>query len=197
MIRNLIFTAATFATLVMTSGPMTQSAQGQNIRNFVLSNGGAFDNNFDDYDILRRAIVTANLLPALNDSAANLTLFAPDDLGFILLARDFGYKGFNEREAWNFLVGVLTDVGGGDPIPPLTTILLYHVVGQDMDVFQVIFANEISTLEGSALTVRNFNRLGDLSPTQTDPRLFTPLNLMFDNGKVHGINRVLLPFNPF
>lgn len=171
MIRNLLTLASLAVLLAMPASMMqttqAQTTQPQTIRNFVLSNGGVFDNNFDDYDILRRAIVTADLLPALNDPAANLTLFAPDDSGFILLARDFGYDGFNEREAWEFLVQVLTDVGGGNPIPPLTTVLLYHVVGQDLDVFQVIFANEITTLEGSNLSVRNFNRLGDLSPTQT------------------------------
>ena len=45
------------------------------------------------------------------------------------LARDLGYTapGYDEAGAFAYIVEQLTVLGGGDPIPVLTDVLLYHV----------------------------------------------------------------------
>ena len=62
----------------------------------VAQSGGEFDSNRYDYDILLNAVLTVGLqgdLAPLADETANLTVFAPNDIGFIRLARDLGYAG--------------------------------------------------------------------------------------------------------
>jgi len=86
------------------------------------------------------AVVTAGLDGALADPAASLTVFAPNDRGFVRLARDLGFEGRGEEEAWLFLVDALAALGGGDPIPVLTDVLLYHVVPARVTVFDFVIA---------------------------------------------------------
>jgi uncharacterized surface protein with fasciclin (FAS1) repeats len=62
----------------------------------------------------------------VSNPTANLTVFAPNDRAFVRLARDLGFTGTTEAAAWQFLVGALTQLGNGDPIPVLTNVLLYH-----------------------------------------------------------------------
>src|SRR5690606_8310685 len=93
-----------------------QPASAQTITEIVARSGGTFDRNLLDYDILLNAVITADLADVLDDPNSDVTVFAPNDLGFILTARDLGYRGFSEQGAWEFLVEALTELGGGDPI---------------------------------------------------------------------------------
>ena len=111
------------------------------ITDIVLQSGGDFDDNPRDFDILLNAVVTADLAGVLADPEATLTVFAPNDRAFMRLATDLGFEskgGYDEEAVWNFIVGALTDLGGGDPIPVLTDVLTYHVAGGDIDVFGFI-----------------------------------------------------------
>lgn len=173
----------------------TSQASGQTINKFLTDRGGRLDSDFFDHDILRKAIATAGLTSALQNKEAKLTLFAPNDLAFVVLARDLGYEGFDERGVWNYLVEQLTVIGEGDPIAPLTNILLYHVAPDELNLLDVITSREIDTLLEVPFSVRGFTRLVDKEPDLTDPRLFFPLNYRYSNGIVHGINRVLLPLD--
>ncbi|MEM9411989.1 MAG: fasciclin domain-containing protein [Planctomycetota bacterium] len=171
--------------------------QGQTIARFLADNGGAFDDKPTDYDILRRAVGTAGLVDALQNREAKLTLFAPNDRAFTRLARDLGFEGVSDEQAvWRFLVQQLTLLGEGDPIGPLTNILLYHVAPTDIDIVDFINAQEVVTLfEGSTFEVSNFVRIVDKDPEIKNARLFSPLNVKYSNGTVHGISRVLLPLD--
>lgn len=175
--------------------PSTASARGSDtLTDLVAASGGAFDQNLFDYDILLNAVLAAGLDTALADPTFDGTLFAPNDLAFIFLARDLGYTGFSEDEAFTTIVDALTGLGGGDPIPLLTDILLYHVSPDNLRPLQVIFANSIDTLQGATITPRLI-RLQDNEPDLRDPFLFIPLNVRASNGRLHTITRVLLPID--
>lgn len=163
------------------------------ITEIVAASGGRFDRNWNDYDILLNAVQAAGLGGALGDPAARLTVFAPDDLAFVLLARDLGYGGWDEQGAWDHLVAALTSLGGGDPIPVLTDVLRYHVSPGVLRPLDVLRAREIPTLLGPAIGRRGIS-LVDAEPDLRDPRLdLFALDRRASNGVVHGITRVLVP----
>ena len=165
------------------------------IAGIVAASGSSFDRNPWDYDVLLKAVQTAGLVDALNDPAAQLTVFAPNDRAFVLLARDLGFGGWDEAAAWDFLVGALTALGGGDPIPVLTQVLQYHVVPGIYRPLAVVFARELPTLLGPTIGVRLI-QLVDKDPDIKNPLLnLFALDLRASNGVVHGITRVLLPVN--
>ncbi|MFN0060387.1 MAG: fasciclin domain-containing protein [Planctomycetota bacterium] len=174
-------------------------ARAQTITDIVAASGGEgmFDSNRFDYDILLNAVLAADLAGALGDPTASFTVFAPNDLAFVRLARDLGYAGTDESGAWSFLVSTLTDLGGGDPIPLLTNVLLYHVVPEEVTPFQLIlltlFDEEIPTLLSGATIDPFFFVLRDNEPGLSNPRVTFPFNVLADNGRIHTINRVLIP----
>ncbi len=166
------------------------------ITEIVAASGGEFDRNRFDYDILLNAVVTADLVEALNGPNDDLTVFAPNDGAFIRLARDLGYHEYDEEGAWNFLVDALTTLGSGEPIPVLTDVLLYHVVPKRIDVFSFIYKaakrKSIPTLLGPAVKPFFFG-LKDNEPDLRNPKLTFPINVRASNGYVHSLNRVLIP----
>lgn len=171
------------------------SAQSRTLTEIVAASGGEFDRNGRDYDILLRAVqAVPGIAAALNNCEDSLTLFAPNDLAFVRLARDLGYDGNDEEGSFNAIVAALTRIGNGDPIPVLRTVLLYHVAPRDLSPFQVLFAREIVTLQGGVIRPFFFV-LRDNDPDFRDPFLTWPINVRACNGRLHSIDRVLLPVN--
>lgn len=165
------------------------------IAGIVAKSGGTFDHDSNDYDILLTAVQTAGLVDALDDPEARLTVFAPDDRAFIRLARDLGFQGRDEQGAWDHLVGALTGLGNGDPIPVLTNVLLYHVSPGVLGPIDVLRARELPTLLGETIG-RHGTSLVDKEPDLRNPRLdFLALDMRASNGVVHGITRVLIPID--
>lgn len=157
------------------------------------SSAAGFDRNNQDYDILIKAAQTADLVGALNDPSANLTLFAPNDKAFIRTARSLGYTGFSEQGTWDFLVSALTGLGNGNAVPVLRNILLYHVAAGRLGPLQVVFAGKVDTLLGESFRVR-FVQLIDKAPKLPNPYFnVDALNIKASNGVIHGITRVLVP----
>lgn len=157
------------------------------------SSTAGFDRNLQDYDVLIKAAQTANLVGALNGPSDDLTVFAPNDRAFVRTARSLGYAGFSERGAWSFLVGALTGLGNGDPVPVLKNILLYHVAAGRLAPLDIANAGKVDTLLGESFKVR-FVRLVDKAPNVRDPYFnVDALNIKASNGVIHGITRVLIP----
>ena len=173
--------------------PATLQTQAQTITDIVASSGNRFDRNPFDYDILLKAVVTADLAETLADENIDWTVFAPNDLAFIRTARDLGYKGFSEQGAWDFLVEAFTGLGNGDPIPVLTNVLLYHVSPDNLNPIEIIRSREIETLLTGAVIRPRFLTLRDNDPDLRNPRIFFPFNVKATNGVIHTINRVLIP----
>ncbi|WP_068116505.1 fasciclin domain-containing protein [Tropicimonas marinistellae] len=169
------------------------------ITEIVLESGapGSYDRNGEDFDILRDAVVAADLADALNDPSASLTVFAPVDDAFIDLAGALGFEGTSEKGAFNHIVRALTLLGEGDPIPPLTQVLTYHVAAGELLAADVLGGGRITTLQGGKIKP-------DASTTppsliDADPGIANPGIIATDidasNGVIHGLNGVLLPLS--
>lgn len=188
---------ATAVALTVLFGAPNADAQ-TTIADVVADSGGTFDNNLRDYDILLTALQTASLVSTLDDDTANFTVFAPNDRAFLRLATDLGFTGTDEAGAWLFLVDALTTLGNGDPVAPLTTVLTYHVSPETVTPFgliiRTIFGADIDTVEGNVIEPFFFF-LGDQDPDNATARVAFPLNIQTDNGRIHTINRVLLPLD--
>jgi len=166
------------------------------IAGIVSQSGNEFDDNNQDFDILLEALETADLVGAVDDVNADLTVFAPTDAAFIELAEDFGYQGTDEGEAFAEIANALTELGEGDPVPLLRDILLYHVSPEAKEQAQIIQQQNVDTLlEGASFTVED-NELVDNEPDLTNPSFINDLaNIEAANGIIQGIDRVLLPID--
>lgn len=126
----------------------------------------AIDNGFT---VLTDAVIAAELLPALTNPFAQLTVFAPTDAAFNALLNELGIT------AADLLAS--TD---------LTDILLYHVVGAE--VLSADLTNgPVTTLNGSDVVI-------DLTSGVfvNDAEVVTA-DVTTDNGVVHAIDKVLDP----
>lgn len=177
--------------------PLDLAQDASSIADIVAESGGAFDRNLADYDLLLASLDAAGLVDALDDGSAGLediTVLAPNDLAFVMTARDLGYHGIDEAGAFDFIVGALTELGDGDPIPVLTAILTYHVLPGEQDFREVRTGGAAATLNGATIDVEPNRTLGDQAPSLTDARLLFPRsNIDATNGVIHTINRVMIP----
>ncbi|MEO1139694.1 MAG: fasciclin domain-containing protein [Pseudomonadota bacterium] len=162
------------------------------ITEIVLTSGTGFDTDSSDFDILREAVVAADLADLLNDPNVDLTVFAPNDGAFVGLSQTLGYDGDDEAGALTYLLDALRLLnGGGDPIDLLTTVLNYHVAGQSLQLSQVTDAGSVQTVQGGVLTVDGTS-LVDADPDVPNPTLVAT-DIQAANGIVHVLDGVLLP----
>ena len=189
------------ATFSASAGASTREAAEDGpptIAGIVASSGDGFDANGGDYDVLLAAVTAAGLVDTLDTPGLDVTVWAPKDRAFVKTARDLGFEGAitDEAGAWGFLVAALTDIGGGDPIPTLTTILLYHVTPDARAPGRVLAASRFPTLaEVGIRHTPGSTVLQDKDPDLANPRLVSPINVRASNGVIHTINRVLIPVN--
>lgn len=157
----------------------------------LVAASGEIDDNPADFDLLLAAVTAADLVGPLNDESADLTVFAPNDGAFVSLAQALGYEGMDEAGALQFALRGLTLLGGGDALPLLTQILLYHVAPESLQSAQVLGSDEIMTLQGGTLTVSGAN-LVDADPDLPNPMIIGT-DLQASNGIAHVIDGVLVP----
>ncbi|MBL8777525.1 MAG: fasciclin domain-containing protein [Acidimicrobiales bacterium] len=190
--------ATSFAGPAVAASAQSEGLPGT-ITDIVAASGEGFDTNGRDYDVLLAAVTAAGLGETLATPGLDVTVWAPKDRAFVRTAQDLGFTGADSDEAgaWAFLVDALTTIGGGDPIPTLTTILQYHVTPDARGPGRVLAATRFPTLAGIGIRhVPGTLALIDKDPQIANPRLVpSALNIKASNGKIHTISRVLLPVN--
>jgi transforming growth factor-beta-induced protein len=130
----------------------------------------AIDNGFTS---LVTAVVTAELLPAVTDPLADLTVFAPTNAAFDQLATDLGTN----------LAGVLAN-------PALAAILTYHVLGSGVESSAINNGDIVTPLNNANTLKLTKTTTGSVFVNQAQVTL---ADLNADNGIVHVIDEVVLP----
>ncbi len=149
-----------------------------------------------NFEILLMALEAAELTSPFTSPDSDLTVFAPTDDAFFKLAQDFGYEGEagDKSAVFNAIAGALSDLAGGDPIPLLTNVLLYHVSPGAKLLEDVAALEDVPTLLEGATFSPDGASLVDNEPDLEDPSLVAT-DLQASNGVVHIIDRVLIPID--
>ncbi|QPH54180.1 fasciclin domain-containing protein [Pontivivens ytuae] len=149
----------------------------------------------DDFDLLVRALDAAGLTETVR-GLDDVTVFAPTDAAFTQLAVDLGFQGdtSDEDAVFDAIVAALTELGGGDPIPLLTDVLLYHVSPGAKSAEEVDDAEAVQTLLDGATFGSEGTELVDNEPDVANPNIVVP-DIPAENGTIQGIDRVLLPID--
>lgn len=123
-----------------------------------------------DHTILEVAVDTAGLFAALDDPAATLTVFAPTDAAFAAIDQ-------------SVIAQLLAD-----PTGQLTQILLYHVVGSQINAGDLSNGATAESLQGKSLNI-TINGMDAF----VENAMITVTDLPATNGVVHVIDAVLIP----
>jgi len=141
----------------------------------VLPNETVVDIAIDnDFNTLVTAVVTAELLPTLTNPFAEYTVFAPTDDAFDALATSLGIT--------------LQDILA---LPTLSAILQYHVLGQEVLAADINNGDKPTPLIPLTLKL-TATAAGDVFVNQAE---VTATDISSDNGSVHVLDQVLLPFS--
>ncbi len=116
------------------------------------------------------AVVSANLLGAVSDPSAQLTVFAPTNDAFAAIAST---------------VASLTPT-------QLSTVLTYHVVGSQVLAANIPFGTPIATLSGQNITI-NAGTPPTITDTTATPASIVATDVRASNGVIHVIGKVLIP----
>lgn len=147
-----------------------------------------------EFSLLLAALEATDLVSAVADRDASLTVFAPTNDAFIRLSRTLGLyeRDVKPDAALAYILKVLTKMGDGDPLPLLTRILTYHVLPQEMSTRQLA-GKTVETVEGGRLHIRPWLRIVDAAPAVRMNARIHPGDVPAANGVIHVINGVLLP----
>ncbi len=205
-----IAAVAATAFAVPTSSAATTASTSLTIADVLLSDDAAsgqpnvLDRNWRDYDIVTAAVllVGANdLVPAAANRGASLTVLAPNDQAFRLLARELTKRPMHtEQQVVDALVALETSAPG-----TIKTVLSYHIVPAKLSPAAVLDSDnvQVTTLGGGTFAVDVINkRVAFVQFVDGDPNARNPfLNKInvgggeLANGFIHGIDRVLRPID--
>jgi uncharacterized surface protein with fasciclin (FAS1) repeats len=165
----------------------------------VLAADKGFDHNWNDFDILDKAVTTVlsakpgSPVTVLADGSTRLTAFLPTDRAFRRLATELtGRRPHTER-------GTFRAIAGAADVDTIETILLYHVVpGVTAGSRKVVRMNgaRLTMANGGTVTIRvrpSGVRLADQDP---DARNADVIAVDVNKGNkqiAHVVNRVLRP----
>lgn len=198
---------AVSATAPAASANAAKAAPGEtSLAGLLTSDGNQFDKNKNDFDIVTEAALAVvgakpdSPVALLADGSKRLTVFAPTDQAFRLLAKDLtGQTIRSEKKIFESLVAL----AGVDTIE---TVLLYHVVpGKTLTSGKVLRADgaRLTTAQGGKVKVIIKKKpslsitLKDRDMNDQDPKVvLKALDLNKGNKQVaHGIDRVLRPID--
>lgn len=128
-----------------------------------------------DFSILRDALMKADLVGALADMDAQLTVFAPTNDAFMALLADLEYSS-------------LDDI----PLETLTDILLYHVIGSKAMSTDLV-SDYYPTLSMFSDNYISMYINVDNGVYINKNTMVTEANIEADNGVIHVIDKVILP----
>jgi len=130
----------------------------------------ALDNGFST---LATAVITAELLPALTDPFATLTVFAPTN------------------EAFDDLAAALnTDIAGILALSNLADILTYHVLGSSVEASAITNGDVVTPLSSTNTLKLTKTSAGSVYVNQA---MVSTADVMADNGVVHILDAAVLP----
>ena len=172
----------------------------------LTSDGNTFDKKKNDFDIVTEAALAVvkakpkSPVALIADGSTRLTVFAPTDEAFRLLAKDLTGKTIKSEKK---IFEALVELAGVDTIE---TVLLYHVVpGKTLTSNKVLKADgaKLTTAQGGKITVKVKTKpsvsvtLKDRDKNAQDPKaVLKALDLNKGNKQVaHGIDRVLRPID--
>lgn len=163
----------------------------------LLSPAGTFDNNPNNFNILSTAVNYAGLTKAVL-GLNSATVFAPTDAAFIEAARAAtGYKGNNERVAYERLIRWAEDPRQKPLRGPALAkqVLLYHVVPYPMTKKHIVsnsyFVPTLSKVRSILLT--KSLELVDGNPYEMNPMITKADVYVTNNNIVHVLNGILFP----
>ncbi len=202
-------TLGSMATAPAASAAPAQAKQGNtSIAEVLTSDGNTFDKNKNDFDIVTEAVLAVlaakpdSPVALLADGKTRLTVFAPTDRAFRLLALDLADKRIkSEKKVFETLV----ELAGVDTIE---AILLYHVVpGATLTSGKVLKSDKarLETASGARFQVRIKKtehggvkvKLRDKDRDSRNPRaILSALDINKGNKQIaHAIDRVLRPLD--
>ncbi|WP_321368905.1 fasciclin domain-containing protein [uncultured Draconibacterium sp.] len=128
-----------------------------------------------EFSILVEALMKADLVGAVADSEAELTVFAPTNDAFAALLSDLGATS-------------LDDI----PVETLTNILLYHVVGSKAMSTDLASGYFPTLATFSSNNISMYINVGDGVSINGSTMVTTP-DIEADNGVIHVVDKVILP----
>jgi len=144
--------------------------------------GIASDN--PDFSILVDALSRTNLVDAVNDPNANLTIFAPTNAAFADLLAELNLADLDAVEA----------ALGNDG---LKNVLLYHVLGAEVksNMVEMGYASTLAT--NGTNDALSFFISTDGGVKINDRAMVTDVDIDASNGVIHVIDKVILPVSVF
>ena len=158
----------------------------------------------NDFQILTAALgAFPDLATAAGDPTATLTVFAPTDQAFLNLANALDPSvGTDESKVVPALIAASELLSpSDDPTAFLKSVLTYHIAGGALDGAAVAGSSSITTLSGETIEPDTSSglSLGDKDDGFADPNVANPAGsengIVADNGIVHVIDNVLLPYD--
>jgi uncharacterized surface protein with fasciclin (FAS1) repeats len=158
-----------------------------------------FDGDWYDFDIVTEAVrLYPDLVTAVSDPNASLTVFAPNDRAFQVLAYQLtGKVATTEQQVFDVVASLGSDT--------IKTVLTYHIVEAKLPAADALAApggTALTTIQGGTVGVDVVDHdlalviLRDQDPNADDPGIvFSKFNYggKLVNGYIHGISLVLRP----
>lgn len=181
------------------SGPSTSTIADVLLSDSAKDDANGFDRNWRDYDIVTQAVLLfPDLVEAAADPAADLTVLAPNDHAFRLLAQQLFKQRYHSEAD---VLAALATLG----LPTVKAVLTYHIVGAGLSPAAVLASDnaQVATLGGGTFAVDVINKhVAFVQFVDGDPdarnAFLNKINVgggELANGYIHGVDRVLRPID--